>query len=97
EKRTLPPMLFINLLENAFKHGVESLTDAAWIKIDLNSNSERIRFSIENNYESKNGRKAGIGLQNLRRRLELLYPDSHRLEIIKADSTYRTELEIQLK
>ncbi|GMN08393.1 hypothetical protein MTsPCn5_37820 [Croceitalea sp. MTPC5] len=87
------PLLFIILLENAFKHGVEKLTNDAFIEMTLNSTKKDIHFSITNNYDSsvKQSNK-GIGLENLKRRLSLTYPDLHKLTINKTATTYNVEL-----
>ena len=92
------PLLFIILLENALKHGVESLTDSAYVKIDLSSSNRHIRFSIENNYEPLEiNESKGIGLENLKRRLELIYPKTHELNIHKTASTFAVDLKISLQ
>ncbi|WP_299307021.1 sensor histidine kinase [uncultured Psychroserpens sp.] len=91
----IAPLLFIILLENAFKHGVEKLTSDAYVIIVLHSDKNQIYFSVENNYEipSENNNK-GIGIENLKRRLLLIYPDSHKLTINQTTSTYKVELTI---
>ena len=92
----IAPLLFIILLENAFKHGVESLTHEAYIHIDLKSTKDSLIFRIENNYEKT--RKAstnGIGLDNLKKRLQLIYPNKHKLTIEKGQADFKISLEIQ--
>jgi len=89
------PLLFIILLENAFKHGVESLAENAYIHMNLKENKEHIYFEIENNFDPKEVSKSnGIGLKNLKRRLSLLYPKKHNLVIDKTANTYKTTLKI---
>lgn len=89
------PLLFIILLENAFKHGVESLADSAYVKMDLSSSNRNIHFNIENNYEPLEINEGeGIGLENLKRRLELIYPKTHELNIRKTASTFAVDLKI---
>lgn len=90
------PLLFIILLENAFKHGVENLRDNAFIHIDLTSKSKEIQFNIENNFdESALPEKSGIGIKNLKRRLELAYPKKHTLIFTNIDSVYNVQLQLQ--
>ena len=90
------PLLFIIPLENAFKHGVERLTEGAYIHIDLKTNKDIIYFSIENNFEApKNTHIGGIGLENLKQRLKLLYPNSHKIQIETKNSNYKLTLEIK--
>lgn len=91
------PLLFIVLLENAFKHGAEKLTANAYIYLDLEMRDKQIHFTIENNYEAHAPRqKAGIGLDNLKQRLAHIYPNRHELRIEKTDSTYTAHLNLFL-
>ncbi|WP_428741073.1 sensor histidine kinase [Tenacibaculum sp.] len=90
------PLLFIIPLENAFKHGVECLTEGAYIHIDLKTNKGVIYFSIENNFEApKTTHTGGIGLENLKQRLKLLYPNSHNIQIETKNSNYKLTIEIK--
>jgi len=69
------PLLFIILLENAFKHGVENLRKNAYVYVSMTTKENNIYFEIENNFdESQLSEEPGIGLKNLKRRLELVYP-----------------------
>ncbi len=91
------PLLFIILLENAFKHGVNRLTEDALINIKLKTNNNSIVFSVENNFEiQKKKVESGIGLDNLKRRLKLIYPKKHNLIIEKQESIYKATLELQI-
>ena len=76
----VPPLLFIVLVENAFKHGAESLTENAFIHMKLMSMDGCVLFETQNNFEADETPKSGgIGLKNLQRRLQLLFPDRHTL------------------
>ena len=87
------PLLFIILLENAFKHGVEKLEKDAYVDIKLESNKKHILFSITNNYDPLiQSSDKGIGLKNLKKRLAFLYPGKHNLAIEKTASEYKLEL-----
>lgn len=89
------PLLFIILLENALKHGVEPLTENAYIHLDLKTLDHQIIFTIENNYEPKApNENAGIGLDNLKKRLAHIYPNQHELKIEKIEGTYRARLNL---
>lgn len=78
----IAPLLFIILLENAFKHVVESVTEDAYVRISLNAKDGTVTFGLENNFEApKIIKSVGIGLDNLNRRLKLIYPNSHMLNI----------------
>lgn len=76
------PLLFIIMVENAFKHGVEKLRMDAFVKIHLKATMQHVDFEIENNFDVEDtGGPEGIGLNNLRQRLELVYLNRHKLEI----------------
>ncbi|KAA5535700.1 sensor histidine kinase [Paenimyroides baculatum] len=91
ENRKVVPLLFIILLENAFKHGVENLRKNAYIEMNLSTSENEICFSIENNYEKAES-QSGIGLKNLKRRLELIYPNQHELAFSITENEYQTQL-----
>lgn len=91
EDRKVVPLLFIILLENAFKHGVENLRGNAYIIMNLSTAQNEICFTIENNYE-KVGDQSGIGLKNLKRRLELIYPNRHELTFSITGNVYLAQL-----
>ena len=91
------PLLLIILLENAFKHGVENLRANAYVHLNLKANKERVIFEIENNFDEKEiPKKSGIGIKNLKRRLELVYPKKHELTFTTVNSVYKAQLELQL-
>jgi sensor histidine kinase YesM len=90
------PLMFIIPLENAFKHGVESLTENAFIHIHMSVDNGIIHFEIENNFEETEANKSiGIGIDNLKQRLELLYPNKHKIQIEVRDSIYKFNLKIE--
>lgn len=87
------PLLFINLVENAFKHGIENLREKAYVCMKLNANNGVIKFDIENNFDKEvEGNKEGIGLKNLKRRLELTYPKKHSLTFNKEEGIFKAQL-----
>jgi len=89
------PLLFIILLENAFKHGVENLRKNAYVHLNLTTHNNAINFEIENNFDAaEESQEEGIGLQNLKRRLELVYPKNHTLTTSKTDDIYYAKLNI---
>lgn len=94
----IAPLLFIILLENAFKHGIERQTEEGYIHVDLTAEKNSIIFHIENNFEPyKTLNEPGIGISNLKRRLGLIYPDNHELLMESNDNVYRATLKINLK
>lgn len=92
----IPPLLFIILLENSFKHGVEKLINQSFIHIELQENDTQILFTIKNNYDPDTHIKSeGIGLENLQDRLNLLYPNGrHKLTISNQNQVYFVTLEL---
>ncbi len=94
-KEKIPPLLFIILLENAFKHGVDSLLDNAFIHLELKESETKIVFSIKNNFDSDElSKNKGIGLKNLKDRLHLLYPKAHKFTCDTIGNTYFSKLEL---
>jgi two-component system sensor histidine kinase AlgZ len=90
------PLLFIILLENAFKHGVENLRNNAYVRINMKVRNNQINFDIENNFDNTSiNEQVGIGMNNLKRRLELVYPKSHTLTVTKTDTVYKAQLNIR--
>ena len=90
------PLLFIILLENAFKHGVENLRENAFVHINLTAKNGEISFDIKNNFDaSQIQEETGIGLENLKRRLELVYPKKHRLTNTTTKDVYQAHLTIK--
>ena len=92
-------MLLIPFVENAFKHGTGIISDAQ-IDINLNILNGLLHFTVRNRYnESENEVKdktSGIGLSNVKRRLNLLYEKSHALLIDKSDGWFLVSLQLNL-
>lgn len=83
-------------MENAFKHGVENLREGAFVKIDLTTEGKTIHFSVTNNFDDLElVSPSGIGLQNLKRRLELAYPNLHELSFHIAENVYTAQLRLE--
>ena len=93
----VPPLLFIPFIENAFKHGVSYQRDS-FISIALSREENIIRFRTSNTINTGTGETpqpdSGIGLDNVRKRLALLYPGRHELTIIDKIPVYSVELTI---
>jgi sensor histidine kinase YesM len=95
ENHKVMPLLFIILLENAFKHGVENLRKDAYVYVHISTERNNIQFSVENNFDkSEVPEKPGIGLKNLKRRLELGYLNKHSLSFTSTNEIYKAELTI---
>ncbi|MFC2121651.1 sensor histidine kinase [Bacteroidota bacterium] len=91
----VPPMLLISFVENAFKHGKKQVANPGII-IKIGISDMKLRFEISNYTldDNKTTDKGGIGLQNVKRILEILYPDSHKLQISHTDEMYKVLLEV---
>jgi LytS/YehU family sensor histidine kinase len=94
----IPPLIFIILLENAFKHGVEKAMTDSFIHINLIEDNLKISFEITNNFEEEqDSKKIGIGLINLKERLNLLYPNEHQFITEIHNNTFTATLELYKK
>jgi two-component system LytT family sensor kinase len=97
-KQSLPPLLLIPLVENAFKHGVSETREAPFVDIHLSIKNRQLSFVVKNSTGDPAGDskpKENIGLSNLRRQLELLYTDYH-LEVQQGDYIFTATLKINL-
>lgn len=93
ENYKVMPLLFIILLENAFKHGVENLRESAFVHINIVTFENKVQFDIENNFDNSESIKdPGIGLKNLKRRLALVYPNKHNLFFSVSENVYKAQL-----
>ncbi|MGB5820731.1 MAG: histidine kinase [Saonia sp.] len=100
ENLVISPMLLLPLIENAFKHGQSSKGYEIAIRSEVTGNGI-LQFYVENTVTTNAGKlqpalNRGIGLTNVKRRLELIYPNKHRFIARKRDSKFMVQLEIQL-
>lgn len=97
--KTIEPMLLIPFVENAFKHGTADVTNPE-IHIALQSDERILSLNVQNKYNAARVAEPGdhgIGLNNVRRRLDLLYPAKHKLLIQNTGHFFEINLEIELK
>ena len=96
----IAPMLLIPFIENSFKHGLQGSPHHTYVHIHIEVDSCKFRFKIENNLGKTDSiqrrEKRGIGIENTRQRLELLYPGKHSLSIGKKDKSFLVKLELDL-
>lgn len=93
----VPPLLLIDFVENAFKHGADQISKGAWITIKAGmTGQQEFCFQISNLKPEKNAKseQRGIGITNAQRRLDILYPDKHELTIVETAETYNVTLKI---
>ncbi|MBI3134232.1 MAG: histidine kinase [Bacteroidetes bacterium] len=96
----IPPLLLIPFIENSFKHSNHEDKTKGWIEIKLHAADGKIKLSTANSlghYTPANAKTGGIGLENVRKRLALIYPDKHKLTIKSDREKYCVELEIWLE
>jgi two-component system, LytTR family, sensor histidine kinase AlgZ len=97
---SIAPLIFITFLENAFKHGVSSSAADAWVNVSIQLNGKACNYTVENSKMAETGKtvteKSGIGLQNVKRRLDLSYPDNYELNVEETENRYAVELKLNL-
>lgn len=102
EETLFPPLLIITFVENAFKHVSRSKAEKGYVVISLKQQGKEIHIYLENSkfadnkvYKVKEN-DSGLGLDNIKRRLEILYPGRYGLSISQSETVYSTTLKIQL-
>lgn len=96
--KTIAPLLLINFLENAFKHGTKSSFGKSWINMEVKVDDRCLHFRLQNskpfrpNAQPITEYKGGIGIKNVKRRLEILYPAKHRLNINNLKDRFEIDL-----
>jgi len=95
------PLMLLSMIENAFKHGASGDLGSPEINIKLELNKEQLRFSIYNTKPAKlatddDGYRKGIGIKNIKRQLNILYPNHYNYKIIDNDTNYTVKLNINL-
>lgn len=102
QKLNLPvsPLILLSIVENAFKHGASGDIDNPKIKIDIHEKGNNIQCNVWNTKSKYQGElndayKKGIGLKNIRRQLDLIYPNKHALRIEDGESAFNVMLTIQ--
>ncbi|MFZ1806695.1 MAG: histidine kinase [Cyclobacteriaceae bacterium] len=98
DDRQIAPLIFIAFLENAFKHGVSNAKDDCWVKVVIEVNGNECIYTVENSkvHQQNLEGKSGIGLANIKRRLELSYPGDHELQVKDLDDSYLVQLKLNL-
>jgi sensor histidine kinase YesM len=98
----IAPFILMPFIENAFKHLSQHRDKKNWIKMLISVDEYTLNFSVSNSssphHHTANGVKPynGIGLQNVRRRLELVYPETHALRIIETKDEFQVLLQLRL-
>jgi sensor histidine kinase YesM len=97
----IAPMMLIVFVENAFKHGKDNADEKVYIDMELRTWGNQILFSIRNSGNTSgyngNDKNSGLGLQNVKKRLELLYPGAHDLHIEASAHEFKVMLQVKMK
>lgn len=99
ENTLISPLLLFSFVENAFKHGANKTSGESWIKIRLSFFEGQLHFEVKNSFDNpvNHTDNNGIGLKNVKERLELLYPEKHRLAIGNENSIFSVDLIIVIE
>ena len=95
----IAPLLLLPFVENSFKHGSSKFLKSPWINLKVEINDMQLFMKLMNGKApdlQKVSEKSGIGIANVKKRLELLYPSRHRLTIKDSPGQYAVSLDIQL-
>ncbi|WP_157716134.1 sensor histidine kinase [Roseivirga echinicomitans] len=94
----ISPMLFLNFVENAFKHGDNVENGRVMIEIRMSVMERRMDFTCSNSIVAgkKQGNVLGVGIANVKRRLELIYPERHELTIGQTENLFSVHLILKL-
>jgi two-component system LytT family sensor kinase len=98
KSKKFPPLLLITFIENAFKHVSRGISEQAYVNLRFVQIGNSICLDIENSKSTIQKVKdsvSGLGLENVRKRLDILYADDYRLTIKESETTYCTELVIK--
>ncbi|WP_416866260.1 MAG: sensor histidine kinase [Imperialibacter sp.] len=97
----IAPLLFIPFVENSFKHGVKGETGDSYVDVKMEVGSDFINFTCRNNVGSiddvEQRKYGGIGLENVKKRLKLIYEDRYTLELDEGKEEYKVNLTIELR
>ncbi len=93
---SLPPLLWLPILENAFKHGTRFIADQYHIDFSCTIHNHKLYITSSNNCVPANHEHGGVGLTNLRKRLDILYPGKYILNTRRHNDMYKTELTVYL-
>ena len=101
EKYQITPLLLLPFLENAFKHGTSRQLDQCWIQLNIALEGNDMHLNLVNSMETETVKESaqagGIGLENVKKRLQMLYREAHRLETLKLEEVYVVNLDLTLE
>ncbi|GIQ56921.1 sensor histidine kinase [Flavobacterium collinsii] len=96
----IAPLLLVPLIENAFKHVSRLPNQKGYVHLSCRQTSKQLQFKIENSYTEQYkipSKNQGLGLENVKKRLAIQYPEKHQLNINKTDSDFTVTVDLDLK
>jgi len=100
ENKKIAPLIFLPFVENSFKHGLKSGAENAFVHIKLDVSGKVMTFEVENSKgemrDLHDSKYKGIGIENVKKRLKLIYPNVHSLKILDYENTFKVLLQLQL-
>lgn len=94
----IAPLLLLPLVENSFKHGIANSISPGWIRIEVVRQEEQFSIKVENSVEEKAAAgdqlNGGIGIKNVRQRLQLIYPDTHEWKVVEGPHSFLVIIKI---
>jgi hypothetical protein len=100
ENKLIAPLLMIPFVENSFKHGTSQMLQHPWIKLEITTVNDQLFFRLSNSKPSlshANKQNKGIGLTNVQKRLHLVYPGRHQLDISETEDMFTVNMQILLE
>ncbi len=101
KRKKIAPMLFLPFVENSFKHGLKGGGSNAFVSLNIKVSENSLKFTIENrkgkNKIEQDNKYQGIGIENVKKRLELIYTGNYSLNIFDSDKTFKVTLDLKLK
>jgi sensor histidine kinase YesM len=102
ENKLIRPLLLLPLIENSFKHGMSQQLEKKWIQLVMSVDQNNFYFKLANSKDPNQvktevkGKSKGIGLENVRRRLELLYPGKYKMEVLDQDDVFLIDISLEI-
>jgi two-component system, LytTR family, sensor kinase len=100
QNKLIAPLLMIPFVENSFKHGTSQMLRRPWVKLEITCVGNQLFFNLSNSKPSvtvPNKSTKGIGLNNVKKRLQLLYPEKHQLDIYSTDDSFSVSMQVLLE
>jgi LytS/YehU family sensor histidine kinase len=100
QQMLIAPLLMIPFVENSFKHGTSQMLRHPWVKLEITCVGNQLFFNLSNSKPSvivANKVNKGIGLNNVKKRLQLLYPGKHQLNIYSTEDSFNVNMQLMLE